>query len=503
MTASTKHRVLAALAALTASTVVCANVDDRDWCITYTDHFEMVSDLPRERALELVVQLDRFRSAASALLPGGSREAAPPIKLVAFQRARDFATVFNSTHVAGFTRPSLDQSLLASGPDPNGEHLNRNIFHEYVHYLVRSRATLNLPIWYEEGFASYLSTLSIDPAGIVTVGRIPYAYLRGVLLLPGLSIPDVIAERFRLDPRRHDLSDVYGLAWAIVRFLHHAEDDNGERYASRLRDMLTAIDEGLSSEEAMESTLGLDTEGLKRRLRNYYDKDQLPVFQFRTETRDRMAFRRDCLDPVDTRKHLAEVAALHNPRFANQLYDSILAEKPDDVDALVGLSRIVSGSRSLELARRAYRIDPKHPAAIVRMAEIEVGACQANSADCGDALVNAIDLYTEALSSGRHRVAAAYGLGILSLYVERPVDALEYLRAAYARAPWSPQIHYYLGEAYVRSGDSKRAVPHLRKTAYWHPVESWRQRARQVLARLGEEPAQVDPPRINRLQSVP
>ena len=493
MTASTRLRSLAVIAVLTTSTDVCASVDDRDWCITYTDHFEVVSDLPREKALELVVQLDLFRSAASALLPGGSREVAPPIKLVAFKRARDFATVFNSTHVAGFTRPSLDQSLLASGPDLSGAHLTRNIFHEYVHYLVRSRATLNLPIWYEEGFASYLSTLSIDPAGIVTVGRMPYAYLRGVLLLPGLTVPDVIGERFQLDPRRHDLSDVYGLAWAIVRFLHHAEDDNGERYASRLGDMLAAIDNGISSEEAMESSLGLDPEGLKRRLKNYYDNDQLPVFQFRTETRERLPFRRDCLDPLDARQHLAEVAALHHPRFAVELYDSILAKKPDHVDALVGLSRIVSASRASELAHKAYRVDSTHPGAIVRMAEVEVRGCQSNSATCGDALANAISLYTEALASDRHRVAAAYGLGILSLYVERPLDALEYLRAAYDRAPWSPQIHYYLGEAYARSGERKRAVPHLRKTAFWHPDESWRQRARQMLARLGEEPAQGDP----------
>lgn len=490
----TRYRSLAAFAALTASTAVCANVADRDWCITYTDHFEVVSDLPRDKALELVVQLDRFRSAASALLPGGSREAAPPIKVVAFERARDFATVFNSTHIAGFTRPSLDQSMLAAGPDPKGEHLNRNTFHEYVHYLVRSRATLNLPIWYEEGFASYLSTLSIDPAGLVTVGRIPYAYLRGVLLLPGLSIPDVIGERFRLDPRRHDLSRVYGLAWAIVRFLHHAQADNGEHFASRLGDMLTVIDNGASSEEALESSLGLDPEDLKSRLKNYYDRDELPVYRFHIETEDRLAFGRDCLDPIDTRKHLAEVAALHHPRFAIELYDSILAGEPDDVDALVGLSRIVSGDRKSELAKRAYRIDPTHPAAIVRMAETEVFACQSNSADCGDALASAIGLYTEALTSDRHRVAAAYGLGILSLYVERPLDALEYLRAAYARAPWSPQIHYYLGEAYGRSGERKRAIPHLRKTAYWHPEESWRQKARRMLARLAEEPVGVDRP---------
>ncbi|MXY55298.1 MAG: hypothetical protein F4029_18775 [Gammaproteobacteria bacterium] len=478
-------RLGAAIAAVAASVFVCADVEDRDWCITYTEHFEVVSDLPRAQALDLVAHLDRFRSAAGALLPGEPSSPAPPLKLVAFARAQDFATVFNGAHVAGFTRPSLDQSLLASGPGLDGKHLNRNIFHEYVHFLLRSRAALNLPIWYEEGFASYLATLGVDPTGLVTVGRVPYTYLRSVLVPPGLSIADVVGERFELDPERHDLSEVYGLAWAIVRFLHHAEDPSGGRYATKLGAMLAAIDNGASSSRAMESVLGLEVSTLKARLRRYFENHELPVYQFRTELRDRLSFRRDCLGAVDTRYHLADVASFHHPQLATALYDDILRREPNHIEALIALSRINTGSRASRLVRRAYDIDPNHPAAAIRMAELKVFDCQGGRTPCGDALPEAIALYTRALNSDSHGVAAAYGLGIISLYVQRPADALEYLLAAHARAPWSPQINFYLGEAYGRTGVKERARMHFRKTAYWHPDESWRKRATAALAKLG------------------
>lgn len=485
MTTATRTKTFSATAVLLPAAMVFAQVEERDWCITYTDHFEMVSDLPRERALELVAHLNRFRSAARALLPGEASASAPPLKVVAFERARDFATVFNNRRVAGFTRPSLDQSLLASAPDLNGAHLNRNVIHEYVHYLLRSRAALNLPIWYEEGFASYLATLSVDPTGLVTVGRVPFAYLHSVLEMPGLSIAEVIDERFELDPERHDLSKVYGLAWAIVRFLHHAKNAKGERYATRLGAMLAAIDNGASSREALTSSLGLDPSTLKAHLRRHYENHELPVYRFRTELKDRLPFRRDCLTAVETRYHLADAAALHNPRLAIDLYNDILEREPDHVDALIALSRLAAAGRASRLARRAYDIDPDHPAAATRMAELEVFDCRAGRVPCGGALPRAIALYTQALKSDEHGVAAAYGLGIVSLYVQRPVDALGYLLTAHARAPWSPQINFYLGEAYASTGASGRARMYYRKTAYWHPDESWRRRADQALARLG------------------
>ena len=492
---------LGALFLASFATTLYADVEHRDWCVTSSKHFDLISDLPRDGALALLGSLDRFRSASSSLLPGGSDAETPPLKLLVFSRARDFDRTFDSKSMAGFARPSLDQSLLASGPDRDRRHLHRNVFHEYTHYLIRSRAALNLPIWYEEGLASYLATLSVDGDGMAVVGRIPFGYLRRALVDPGISVVDVVAGRFQLGTGDHQMSNTYGVAWALVRFLHHAEAPDGTRYASKLGDMLAAIDEGATSIEAMRSTMGIDVTELRKRLQRYFEDDQLPVYRFRTESADRLAFHRRCLNLLEARFELAEAATFVHPEFAYELYTEIIDKEPGHSGALVGLSRLVDDSRAVELTERALGASPDDASAKIRLAELRVRACQGGgvgdndprdvsddqpigTSTCAEQIADAISLYGDALRSPGHTGAASYGLGVVSLAVGRPEDAVAYLQAAYSRAPWSPQVNFYLGEAYRLAGDPGRARLHLRKTAYWHPQQDWRDRASRVLASL-------------------
>jgi len=494
-----------------------ADIEDRDWCVASTIHFDLVSDLPRDEALSLLGSLDRFRVAASSLLPGRSdAPPAPPLKLLVFARASDFDKTFNSTRMAGFARPSLDQSLLVSRPDRGRRHLVRNVYHEYTHYLIRSRAFLNLPIWYEEGLASYLSTLDVEPNGVTVVGRVPYDYLRRALVDPGISVADVVDQRFRLGVGDHQVSNIYGVAWALVRFLHHAEAPDGSRYASRLGAMLEAVDGGASSVDAMRSALGLSPDGLKRRLRKYYESDQLPVYRFRTKLADKIAFSYGCLDSTQARYELATAAAFHHPKFALDLFSEIVESEPGHTGALVGLSRLVDGERAVELAERAHRLDPGDGRAKIRLAEIRLAGCRdespstglANNDPVGDVpsdgqptstggraeeanpcarqIGEAIALYRDALGIPGQTGAAAYGLGVVSLMVQRSDDALAYLQLAHERASWSPQISFFLGEAYRRNGEVLRARQYFTKSAHWHPEQSWRDRADQALASIAE-----------------
>ena len=492
-----------------------ADIEDRDWCVASTIHFDLVSDLPREEALALLGALDQFRLATAPLLPGHSDVPATPLKLLVFARARDFDTTFNSTTMAGFARPSLDQSLLVSRPDRDRGHLLRNVYHEYTHYLIRSRAFLNLPIWYEEGLASYLSTLVVEPDGTTVVGRVPYDYIRRALLDPGISVIHILGQRFRLGVGSHQVSNTYGVAWALVRFLHHAKAPDGSRYASRLGAMLEMIDGGADSVDAMEATMGLSPASLKRRLQKYFETDQLPVFRFRADTADRIAFRYHCLEPAEARHELAMAAAFHHPQFAVSLFSETIESAPDHTGALVGLSRLMDGERAVELAERAHRIDPDDGRAKIRLAEMRLRGCQTDlttgrsrgdgtrkgdamprdgrprpanghavTASCAQKISDAIALYREALEMPGHAGAAAYGLGVVSLMVGRSDDALTYLRAAYARASWSPQISFFLGEAYRRSGNLLRARQYFTKSAHWHPEQSWRDRSDLVLASI-------------------
>ena len=464
-----------------------AAIEDHQWCRTKTEHFDLVTDLDLRRTAELFLSLDRFRVAASALLPGLPPEHPVPLKILVFKNTRDFALVFQAPYIAGFMRPTLNQSLLAFGPDRSGQHLHAIAYHEYTHYLLRSRAMLNLPVWYEEGLASYLSTLDMDPQGVVTVGRGPAALLRFVVKRPELDLEDVIAERFRLDWQRHDLSSVYTLAWGIVRFIHHGRRPDGTRYAEQLGAMLDAIDRGASSSDAMREHLGIEPSELQDLMRAYYagsPENTLSVYKFPVGDYDMPAFDRTCLDGLEARRVLADAVGFQRADMAARLYRDILAEKPRHVGGLVGLSRVDPDPENRDrLARQAYAEAPDDPDVNLRMAQLIVAPCP--EADCARDWDAAKAFYRTALGPERDRADAAFGLGMLHLRDGRPETAMEYLALAYARAPWSPRVNYYLGEAFGMLGDADRARRHLRKTQYWDPDDDWRQRAARALARVG------------------
>ena len=485
---TTAHRCALALTLALVIAPAYGAIEDHQWCRTETEHFDLVTDLDLRRTAELFYSLDRFRAAASALLPGLPPEHPAPLKILVFKNTRDFALFYRSPNIAGFMRPTLNQSLLAFGPDRNGRYLHAIAFHEYTHYLVRSRATVNLPVWYEEGLASYLSTLDMDPAGIVTVGRGPAPLLAFAVKQPELALEDIIAERFRLDWQRHDLSNVYTLAWGIVRFLHHARRPDGTMYAAQLGDMLDAIDQGASSADAMREHLGFEPSELQNLMRGYYDGSQestLGVYKYAVADYEMPAFDRTCLDGVEARQVLADAVGFWRADLAGQLYDDILARKPRHVGALLGRSRVHADSEvRKQAAQRAYAEEPQDPAVNLRMAQLNVAPCADGVVDCVRDWDAAKAFYQVALGPDRDRADAAFGLGMVYLREGQPEEALEYLAMAYTRAPWSPRVNYYLGEAFGMLGVVDLARRHLRKTQYWDSEASWRERAARALARL-------------------
>ena len=113
------RRCLAAALALLA-VVASAGVEDRRWCRTTSEHFDLVTDLGLRKSTALLVGLDLFRTAAYALLPGRPLEPPATPRLLAFKRAQDFRTLFDLPNVVGFMQPSLAAEPLGVRPGPDG-----------------------------------------------------------------------------------------------------------------------------------------------------------------------------------------------------------------------------------------------------------------------------------------------------------------------------------------------------------------------------------------------
>ena len=137
--------------------------------------------------------------------------------------------------------------------------------------------------------------------------------------------------------------------------------------------MLTTIDDGESAEIAMQRELGVDMATLDDHLAKYGKRKSLPRIAVNVDFGEQTEMDYRCLDRMEIRHTLADVAAItRNHDYAAKLYDEVLAEIPDDVDALVGLSYATNDpERATALAKRALAVDPDHPGAIDRVAELE------------------------------------------------------------------------------------------------------------------------------------
>lgn len=451
----------------------------------------MLSDLAPEDARALADRLTRFRLAVQGLLvPRQSSE--PPLKIIAFRHARDFRRVFSLRQIGGFTLSSLDRYTLAFGPDARRGYAKGALtaFHEYTHYLLHNRQQMNYPAWYEEGFANFLSTVYMSEDGAV-VGHVP-SFKRWQMARSRLRLAELLDERFVFDWNRSDLEEVYLKAWLLVHLLQHGHltslpPASIPPFHARIPKMLEMINAGVPAKVAVEESLGVDLPTLERMLRAYGKRRSLPTRIHVVDVERETPMDVQPLDPAQVWHALAgAAAATGNGHFAARLYQRVLAENPDDADALVGLSATTEDpARSLAAAQRALALNAGHPGANIRMAKLSVSECQQATRDqCYDKWRESAEFYRRAVRSDPEGVDAVFGLGVVYLHVGQAGDALGYLRVAYQRAPWAPPVNLYLGEAYRLVGDAESARVHLTKAMHWHRDERWRERAALALSMI-------------------
>ncbi len=463
-----------------------ASIADHQWCRITTPHFDLVTDLEPNNGIELAKALEDFHRMALQLL-NTDREQVRPLRVLAFNNKDDFRETFGNNRIAGFMKPSFQEHFLVFGPDEGARRRFQVAFHEYTHYLLRRYSSLNLPIWFEEGFAVYLSTAQFVSPTRAVVGQPVVRPSSRRILNRRPRVSQILDERYTVDWSRHVLPGVYEKAWALVHFLYHGENAQKEAIESRIDDMLASIDRGMSSSQAISELTGYNSDELIVPLRSYFQRDVLPTRTVDFERGSSQSLGVDCLDSLEARLNLARVVMTQNPLLAGRFLEDVLEVRPNDVSTLVSYSQALRGLRgkAYSVAQRALGLDPSDPGANVRMAELIVSRCMEDiAALCKRNWGDAAELYRTALKSDPRRVDAAFGLGVVYVHTGKPGDAINYLLVAHRLAPWAPRINYYLGEAYRLSGNEVLAKLHLEKTYHWDASEDWRKRARISLSLL-------------------
>ncbi len=504
------RQLLAALLgylAVTAQATPLAVVD-KDWCAYRGPHFELVTDLKRDKALSLLTQMERFDRAAKRLLEDQSPVVTAPLKALVFADHDDFARVFDTQTFSGFMRASLHENLLILGPDQGGAHLGENTLHEYAHHLLRHSRVGRYPLWYEEGYASFLASMSFED-GHAIVGRggklrrekphhlgddrfgIVERYVRQATNIRKhrrAQLDVLLGAHTIAEWPEEQLGGFYTTAWLLVHYLEmgHLVGEPDRREA--VRRYLDAVAQGADQIDTFHAELGMDQRMLKRTLRRYRARLQLPTRSIGVASADdALPLAERCLDRQDVAYELGMASAENNLHFARLAFDYLNGGGADDARALTGLALIESlqggYDDAAQLAAKALKHNDADPLAQVLLAGSMVEGCK-QAVSCRSQWRSAVRIYQHLLIEHETRPDVRFGLGVAYFLLGELGLAMQHLEQAHAQAPWAPRVSLFLGEAYRLAGRPEGARSQLRRAARWDHSASWRAKANKALAML-------------------
>ena len=443
----------------------------------------MYSSMPEKKMVSLARSLQTIHAIATELIPGEYPKHSL-LRVVAFEDTDAFVAEFQTDEFIGFMQPSMRQHVLAFGMATNTTRPLQVAFHEYTHYVSRSRYDHFIPMWYEEGFAQYLGTVRTK-SGHAQIGEVRVRNMLRAISRNQSKWETILDGVPRIDWHEHDYAAHYEFAHAVVHFMHRGFTGDGEPMKDKVRDILLAISNGRKSSEVLPEFAGVNPDEFMRTLRSHFRKTK-PLSYAEEFNADHFSPIGDfkCLSELDGRKILAEALVRINPQRAYDHVERGLALDPDDPKLQVLLSYLptLDSKSSFERTQQALELGPDNVDAHVRMGDLLSYNClDVESAECDRLIFIASQHYRRALGSDPLRVDAAFGLGVSLLNSARAGDGLNYLRVAYRRVPWNARVNYFLGNAYMQIGNRREAVHHLNRAVLWEVEEALRNQAASLI----------------------
>jgi hypothetical protein len=413
--------------------------------VLWTTHAE-------SRARQLAGDVSRFRRAVEALL-GLQLPPGLPTRIFAMDAAtwRDLGASRTGTAGLFVAHPfSADLLFDASTTAPLALEL---MFHEYVHYLLRTLRPEGHPAFFDEGLAEALSAVRFDRDRLRIALR-PDHLQR---LRRGAWLPfDRLVEVRRRDPHyvEPELAQAfYAQSWATVYF-SLATTTADERRAVRY---LRALDAGEPAHEAAAMLAGVPPEGANAEIRDFFFGPNAPaeIELFFAPDADASRAGLQAVDATTYRLALGELALRLGQRAdrAAALFES--TADPDPVrrarsEVGLAMARLQAGRRA-ESAALADRVAvppdlPPESAVVLGRVLFQLSLATGRPDEPSAALrrvraERARALFATALEAPYSWLEATNGYVLTSIALDRrESDLLGRAEAAFAAAPTSSEL---------------------------------------------------------------
>jgi hypothetical protein len=177
-----------------APPILGKDLEDRKWIEVQTPHFRIRSIMRESDTIEAARYLELFRAAAFIVTNISSTESPIPTEILAVRRSGDFKSLGIDPDFAGVFLAGLRHNMIVIR-DVHGLQETTTIMHEYVHFMARNHGYLHYPMWFDEGFAEYLSAARIhfekfEIGGFADSRRTSFIYLNWIPIRKILSPED-------------------------------------------------------------------------------------------------------------------------------------------------------------------------------------------------------------------------------------------------------------------------------------------------------------------------
>ncbi len=522
-----------ALALGTACAMPVGRLAERPWNEVVTPHFHLLSDASAAETLRMAEELARFHQLLTLLEVIEDTKPSAPVKIVAvedeyaygwltnrqFISAQDGITVVplrivaisdwqtsgidlrtNRPLIAGWYVDGLKGGYAVAGMDvtyQRRELARGMLFNVYAHLALLHGSDARRPLWFEDGFAEYLSGFEVDETGGVTLGTRLEHRIRELRTL----WHDEWAVYFYELEKRFNFtfypSYFQALSWATVHYLMSTPERRAQ-----LKQYLRLYDAGGKRRNAYYRAFGAASGELRQEVHEYYRRDEYPIRYLGPETMGPATpLESHPVTRGDLLFHLGDLAAngarqlfSFNPTTqhregdpsAARLFEQSLEHDPQNVRSLAGLAAVHLRAGELEkahdLLQRAEALAPDTEWVHTLRGNLLLARAQhSGRAERAAQLAAARDSYRRAMELRPSVPEPYFGTAQTYLLDDRASEtALEWLQAALNVSPKVPQLMLELAAVRLERGDTQGVQALLDKVLDIEGDRLLRDRARHL-----------------------
>lgn len=443
------------------------------WQIAETSEFVVIGDAKPARIKEVLESIEVYRYITSRFaILRKSAPYKPRVFVLSPESYRRYARPREG--LVGFLRPNdYEMDIVIESRESNDWFSNKHIIqHELTHFYLRLNARSALPVWYDEGFAEFFSTVSFKGKK-ARIGDVPVIRYYALRTRPWIPIERVFSvDRSSPEYRSHKLGDsLYAQSWLVVHYLLLKDPS----IAPAFENMILQQSANVDAQEALRLALGERASTLDDNLRRYASSSAWPYRYFERPAENLQVA---LLRPLESESAGAEVGGLllRLDRFSPE-------ELQTEVDKLLPTPRSAEGAAIKAMASlRVGQVAAADP--LLEQCAVDANTARALRICAQSWLLRAAKSDSEDERSGLQRRAVALAnralqidamdfssigmlLRVRNALGENVDDLLPVTEQALEKLPSSFALRIALAQAYFESGKLAAAQQHLERAALY------------------------------------